>query len=317
MSTAETEVDVRRTPGLVPVTETMRTVEREPGAAPAGPPAAAPPPSRPVAAFWRLLGSELGLTFRRPRNQVMLAVLASVPLLIGIGLRIAAGDEAVGGLIGAVAGNSLMLTFVSFSFLVLLLMPVSVAVVGGDSVAGEAGAGTLRYLLAAPAGRTRLLAVKYLNAVLFAYAVTIVVALSALVTGLVLFPVGPVTLLSGSTVSVAEGLLRILVTVGYVGAGMAALAAIAVALSTFTEVSIGAIAATMVLVIVAQVIRAIPQLDFLAPYLLPTWWTRFDAVLRSPIDLAALGQGLLVFGAYIGLFCSIAWARFTGKDITS
>ena len=303
----------RRTPGLVPVTETMRTAERPPPE----PPGRAEPPARLPSAFWRLLGSELGLTFRRPRNQVMLAVLASVPVLIGIGLRIASGDESVGGLIGAVAGNSLMLTFVSFSFLVLLLMPIAVSVVGGDSIAGEAGAGTLRYLLAAPAGRTRLLVVKYLNVVVFAYAVTAVVALSALITGLILFPVGPVTLLSGNTVSVADGLLRILISMGYVGAGMAALAAVAVALSTFTEVSIGAIAATMVLVIVTQVLRAIPQLGEIMPYLLPTWWTRFDAVLRSPVDFANLGQGLLVFGAYILLFGSIAWARFSGKDITS
>jgi ABC-2 type transport system permease protein len=307
------ETDARRTPGLVSVAETMRSAERRPPEPPDPP----RPPARLASSFWRLLGSEIGLTFRRPRNLVMLAVLAIVPVLIGIGLRIASADEAVGGLIGAVAGNSLMLTFASFSFLVLLLMPIAVSVVGGDSIAGEAGAGTLRYLLAAPAGRTRLLAVKYLNAVVFAYAVTAVVALSALITGLVLFPVGPVTLLSGSTVSVADGLLRILISVGYVGAGMAALAAIAVALSTFTEVSIGAIAATMVLVIVTQVLRAIPQLADLTPYLLPSWWTRFDAVLRSPVDLAALGQGLLVFGAYILLFCSIAWARFTGKDITS
>lgn len=318
MSTAETahaDVDTRRTPGLVPVTETLRTAERHPQEGDAAPPL---PPARTPWAFWRLLGSELGLTFRRPRNLAILAVLACVPILFGVGLRIAVGsDDQMGGLIGAVAGNGLMLTFLSFSFLVLLLMPVAVSVVAGDSIAGEAGGGTLRYLLAAPAGRTRLLAVKYLNAVVFAYAVTAVVALSALLTGLVLFPVGEVTLLSGTTISVADGLLRILITIGYVGAGMAALAAVALALSTFTEVSIGAIAATMVLVIVCQVLRAIPQLDGLTPYLLPTWFTRFDAVLRSPISVGDLGQGLLAFGSYIVLFFSIAWARFSGKDITS
>ncbi|KAB8189739.1 ABC transporter permease subunit [Nonomuraea phyllanthi] len=303
----------RRTPGLVPVAETMRTTERHPpepsGAVPAG-------AGRPWA-FWRLLGSELGLTFRRPRNLVMLAVLGAVPVIIGIALRVVASDGQMGGMIQDVAGNSLMLTFVSFSFLVLLLMPVAVSVVAGDSIAGEAGAGTLRYLLAAPAGRTRLLLVKYLNAVVFAYAVTAVVALSALLTGLILFPAGPVTLLSGTTVSVADGLLRILITVGYVGAAMAALAAIALALSTFTEVSIGAIAATLVLVIVCQVLRAIPELGSITPYLLPTRFTNFDAVLRSPIDTGALREGLLAFGAYIVLFGSIAWARFSGKDITS
>ncbi|WP_052424261.1 ABC transporter permease [Nonomuraea candida] len=309
----------RRTPGLVPVTETMRTSERR---APEPPPAAAPEPPEPAAramgAFWRLLGSELGLTFRRPRNLVMLAVLAMVPVVVGVALRaFGSGDDDMSGIVQDVAGNSLMLTFVSFSFLVLLLMPVAVSVVAGDSIAGEAGGGTLRYLLAAPAGRTRLLAVKYLNAAVYAYAVTAVVALSALVTGLILFPAGDVTLLSGTTISLGDGLLRIAVAVAYVGAGMAALAAVAVALSTFTEVPIGAIAGTMVLVIVCQVLRAIPELAVITPYLLPTWFTNFDAVLRAPIDMGALGEGLLAFGAYIVLFGSIAWARFSGKDITS
>ncbi|SEH03219.1 ABC-2 type transport system permease protein [Nonomuraea solani] len=304
-------------PGLVPVTETMRTVERTAESEKPSPPPSAPG-SGPGRAFWRLLGSEVGLTFRRPRNLMMLAVLAVVPVLIGVALRLAgSGDEDMSGLIQDVAGNSLMLTFVSFSFLVLLLMPVAVSVVAGDAIAGEAGAGTLRYLLAAPAGRTRLLVVKYLNAVVFGYAVAAVVALSALVTGLLLFPAGPVTLLSGTTISMTEGLLRVAITVGYVGAAMAALAAVALALSTFTEVSIGAIAATMVLLIVCQVLRAIPELSAITPYLLPTRFTNFDAVLRSPIDFRALGDGLLAFGAYIALFGSIAWARFSGKDITS
>ncbi|MFB4282786.1 MULTISPECIES: ABC transporter permease [unclassified Nonomuraea] len=323
MSTAESRATTatRRMPGLVPVTETMRTTERHAPEPP--PPAPAAPPPGPSArttwAFWRLLGSELGLTFRRPRNLAMLAVLAGVPVIIGVSLRAfgSSGDDDMGGIIQAVAGNSLMLTFVSFSFLVLLLMPVAVSVVAGDSIAGEAGGGTLRYLLAAPAGRTRLLAVKYLNAVVYAYAATAVVALSALVTGLLLFPVGDVTLLSGTTISMADGLVRIAISVGYVGAGMAALAAIGLALSTFTEVSIGAVAGTMVLVIICQVLRAVPELGAITPYLLPTRFTDFDAVLRSPIDTGALGEGLLAFGAYILLFGSIAWARFSGKDITS
>lgn len=315
MSTAET--GTRRTPGLVPVAETLSTAARpqrrqEPAEV------YVPEPARNPWAFWRLLGSELGLTFRRPRNLVMLTVLACVPVVIGVVLRVIGAEDddgGMGGIIAATVGNSLMLTFASLSVLVPLLMPIAVSVVAGDAIAGEAGTGTLRYLLAAPAGRTRLLAVKYLNAVVFSFAVTAAVALSALVTGLLLFPVGPVTLLSGSTVSVADGLLRILVTVGYVTAGMAALAAVALALSTLTEVSIGAISATLVLIIVTQVLRAFPQLDAITPYLLPSHWTGFDGALRDP--LGDFSGGLLAFGAYIVLFCSIAWARFSGKDITS
>ncbi|MBG0830011.1 ABC transporter permease [Planomonospora sp. ID67723] len=277
-------------------------------------------------AWLRLLGSEAGLTFRRPRNLAVLAVLGIIPVLIGVVMRLfaepiaaeAADGPGNGGAIFAqITGNGLFLTFAALSVLVQLMLPVAVAVVAGDAVAGEAGGGTLRYLLTAPAGRTRLLAAKYGNAVLFCLAAVSVIALSALVTGLALFPIGPITLLSGTTISFAEGLLRIGLVVLYVTAGMAALAAFALALSTLTEVAIGAIAATVVTVIVIQVLGVIPQLAWLQPYLLTQWWNEFDGVLRDPVAAGEMGQGLLVFAAYVVIFGSIAWARFTGKDITS
>lgn len=270
-------------------------------------------------ALLRLLGSEMGLTFRRPRNIAMLAVLAAVPVLIGVVLRTFGGpgeDEGAPAIFTQVTGNGLFLTFAALSVLVQLMLPVTVAVVAGDSVAGEAGAGTLRYLLTAPAGRTRLLAVKYANAVVFCLAAVTAVALSALLTGLVLFPAGPITLLSGATVPLLDGLLRIGLVVLYVTAGMAALAALALALSTLTEVAVGAIATTVVLVIVAQVLGVIPQLSGLRPYLLTHWWNGFDGVLRDPVATGDMGQGLLVFAAYTVICGSLAWARFTGKDVT-
>ncbi|WP_371785321.1 ABC transporter permease [Streptosporangium subroseum] len=270
-------------------------------------------------AWLRLLGSEVGLTFRRPRNIVMLAVLALVPVLIGIALRTFGGpDEGGGGvaIFEQVTGNGLFLTFAALSVLVQLLLPVSVAVVAGDSVAGEAGIGTLRYLLVAPAGRTRLLAVKYANVVVFCLAAVTVVALSSLLVGLMLFPAGPITLLSGGTISLLEGVLRIGLVVLYVTAGMAALAAVSMALSTLTEVAIGAVAGTVVLVIVAQVLGTFPQLSALQPYLLTSWWNGFDGVLRDPVATGEMGQGLLAFAAYVVVFGSVAWARFTSRDIT-
>ncbi|GES22839.1 ABC transporter permease [Acrocarpospora pleiomorpha] len=263
----------------------------------------------------RLLRSEIGLTFRRPRNLALLAVLAVVPVLIGVAIRVAAGDGA--DFVGQVAGNGLVLAFAAFFVMVPLVLPLAVGVVAGDSIAGEASLGTLRYLLTAPAGRTRLLVLKYLNVVVFAVAACGLVAVSALVTGLLLFPVGPVTLLSGSTVPLAEGLLRIGLVALYAAAGMAALGALALAISTLTEAPIGAIAATLVLVVVAQVLQAIPQLAVIEPYLLTSWWNKFDGALRDPIAFDQMGQGLLAFGAYILVFGSIAWARFTSRDITA
>jgi ABC-type transport system involved in multi-copper enzyme maturation permease subunit len=192
-----------------------------------------------------------------------------------------------------------------------------IAVVSGDSIAGEAGYGTLRYLLAVPAGRTRLLAVKYAAIVAWAVAATFVVAVVALLTGVALFGAGPVTLLSGSTVSLADGLVHVLWVTLYVCAAMAALGAIGLAVSTFTEHAIGAIAAVMILVVASEVVDNIPQFAPVTPYMPTHWWLSFDSLLRSPVDTTTLLHGLASFAVYAVVFGCIAWARFTSADVTS
>jgi ABC-2 type transport system permease protein len=209
------------------------------------------------------------------------------------------------------------MTFIALSTLLILVLPVVVAVVAGDSVAGEAGYGTLRYLLAVPAGRTRLLAVKYAAIVAFGLAATVIVAAVALAVGAALFPVGPVTLLSGSTVPLAEGLLRVLFVTLYVAAAMAALGAIGLAVSTLTEHAIGAIAAIAILVVTSEVVDQVPQLAAIGPYLPTHWWLSFDSILRAPVDTSTLLKGLLSFTVYTVLAGSFAWARFTSADVTS
>jgi ABC-2 type transport system permease protein len=273
----------------------------------------------------RFFGNELRVTFFRRRNQLLLVVAALFPLLIGIGLKLSmphgGGGRGPGASSSAyfsqLAGNGVFLTFVALSLLLILVLPVVVGVVAGDSIAGEAGYGTLRYLLAVPAGRTRLLAVKYATVVVWAVAATFTVSVIALVVGVALFGAGPVTLLSGTTVSLADGLVHVLLVTLYLCAAMAAFGAIALAISTFTEHAIGAIAAAMILVVASEVVDNIPQFGPVAPYIPTHWWLSFDSLLRSPIDTTTLWHGLLSFAVYAALFLSIAWARFTSSDVTS
>jgi ABC-2 type transport system permease protein len=277
---------------------------------------------RPVRAYLRFFTAELRLVFLRRRNLLLLAVTAVFPLVIGIALRLASphpqgGNGSGVAFFNQLAGNGVFLTFIALSTLLILILPVVVAVVAGDSVAGEAGYGTLRYLLAVPAGRTRLLAVKYGAIVTFGLCATFIVSAVALVTGAVLFPVGPVTLLSGATVSLTDGLVRLLFVTLYVAAAMAALGAIGLAVSTMTEHAIGAIATVMILVVASEVIDNVPQLAVVGPYLPTHWWLSFDALLRVPVDTSTLLRGLLSFAVYTLLFCSFAWARFTSADVTS
>jgi len=277
----------------------------------------------------RFLLNEMRLVFFRRRNLLLLFVVVLFPLLIGIGLKLAApashGGEGGGGgpasggaaFFNQLAGNGVFLTFIALSLLLILVLPVVIAVVSGDSVAGEAGYGTLRYLLAVPAGRTRLLAVKYLTIVAWGVAATFIVSAVALIVGVIFFPVGPVTLLSGTTVSLGAGLVRVLLVTIYVCAAMAALGAIGLAVSTFTEHAIGAIAAVMILVVASEVVDQIPQFASVAPYLPTHWWNSFDSLLRVPVDTTTMWHGLLSFGVYAAVFCAIAWARFTSGDVTS
>jgi ABC-2 type transport system permease protein len=268
----------------------------------------------------RLLGSELRLMFRRWRNLALLGVLVVLPVVLGIGLKVSSpggGGGPNASFFAQLAGNGVFLSFLALTILLTLVLPLVVAVVAGDSIAGEAGLGTLRYLLTVPAGRTRLLAVKYVAVVIFGLAACLLVSAVSLIMGAILFPIGPVTLLSGTTVSLADGLLRLLYVTLYVAAGMAALAAIGVAISTLTEHPIGAIAAVLVLAVASEVADNVAQFAVIHPYLPTHFWLSFDSLLRAPIDTGTLLHGLLSFAVYIVIFGSIAWARFTSADVTS
>ena len=294
-------------------------VTAAPPAGVAGQPARSPAA---VPAWLRLLRSELRLVFRRLRNLALLAALAALPILLGIALRLAApgggnGGDAGSAFISQLAGNGVFLAFIAITLMIALVLPLAIAVVSGDSMAGEANLGTLRYLLTVPAGRTRLLAAKYVAIVVFGLSACCVTVASALATGAVLFPVGPVTLLSGNTVPLGQGLLRVLFVTLYVAGAMAALGAIGLAISTFTEHPIGAIATVLVLAVVSEIADNIPQFAVVHPYLPSHWWLYFDSLLRTPIATADMLHGLLSFGVYAVVFCAIAWARFTSADVTS
>ena len=273
----------------------------------------------PAMAWLRLLRSELRLIFLRWRNLILLAVLAAIPVLVGIALRLAGTGNGGQGppFLDQVAGNGVFLAFLALTVMLTLVLPLAVAVVSGDSVAGEAGHGTLRYLLAVPVGRTRLLGIKYTGLLCYCLVACLLIALVSLAVGAAAFPIGPVTLLSGNTVPLADGLVRLLLVTLYVACGMAALAAIGLAVSTFTEHAIAAIAAILVITIGSEVADNVPQFSVVHPFLPTHWWLSFDGLLRSPVAWGEIGQGLLSFGIYAVIFAAIAWARFTTSDVTS
>lgn len=278
--------------------------------------------SAPIRHWLRLFRSELRIIFRRPRNLALLALLGAAPLFLGIVLRIntpppgAGGGDGPGVFIGQIADNGVFLSLFAIYVLLPVVVPLAVAVVSGDSVAGEAGLGTLRTLLTVPAGRIRLLLTKYLAIVVFCLAAYLLIAVIALVLGAVLFPIGPVTLLSGDTIPLAAGLGRLALIVLYVVAALAALSAIGLALSTFSQHAIAVMAAVLVIVIVSQILDAVSQIAAIHPYLPTHYWLAFDGLLRTPIAWSGLLHGLASFAVWAAIFLTVAWTRMRRADIT-
>jgi ABC-2 type transport system permease protein len=281
---------------------------------------ASPRRSRPVRAWFRLLGSELGLMFGRRRNRVGIGVLFGLVVLVGIALKVSAvrhPRSPAGDLMSAVAGNGIFLGFAGLSVEIALFLPLAVAVLAGDAIAGEANQGTLRYVLIAPVARGRLLVMKAVSLAIGSLTGAAVVALAGVLTGAVLFNIGPLTTLSGTRLGVAEGLLRLLFAVAYLAAGLTALAMIGLFISTLTEQPIAATVATAMVSTLLWILDAVPQLDWLHPWLLVDRWLSFVDLLRDPVFTDRIVTGLWVDAAYAAVFLLLAWLRFRDKDVTS
>ena len=280
------------------------TVERAEREAPVSGPRPAPG-SRPALGL-ALLGSELVTLFRRWRTWAMLAALALIPILIGIAIRLAgpAGPGRGPAFLDQIAGNGLFVGVTALVVATPLFLPLTVSVVAGDTIAGEASLGTLRYLVIAPAGRIRLLVVKYLVAAAFCVAAALTVVVVGTLVGWALFPIGPVTLLSGGQISVGA-------------VSMLGLSAIGLFASTLTVVPVGAMAATAILAVTAQIVGAIPQLEWLHPFLFTDRWFDFADLLRSPPSWESFADNALLQGAYAVVFGGLAAWRFATRDILS
>jgi ABC-2 type transport system permease protein len=265
----------------------------------------------------RFFGSELRMVFRRRRNLALLVVLGAVPVLIAVAVKLSGRSGHGDSIFGGITDNGLFAALAAFLVVMPLFLPLGVAVVAGDAISGEASTGTLRYLLVVPVGRSRLLTVKFGGILVWCLASVAVVAACGVLVGAVLFPSGELTLLSGRTVSYAAGCYRLLLVAGYVALSLAMVGALGLFVSTMTEVPVAAMAATLTLTIVSEVLDAVPQLSALHRWLPTHYWLQWVDLLRDPMRTGALVHGLLVTGAYVLIFLSLAWARFAGKDVTS
>jgi ABC-2 type transport system permease protein len=264
-----------------------------------------------------MLRAELLHLFRRRRIHALLGVLAALPVVIVVVLKFAGGPGNGEGptFLNQVTNNGVFAALAALTITLPVFLPLAVSIVAGDAIAGEATQGTLRYLLARPTGRTRLLVAKAVAVVVFCFVATLAVAVAGLVVGSILFPVGRVVTLSGDTLSLWAGILRIVGAAVVVSISLLGLAAIGMFASTLTDVAIGAMAGTLGVLILSGVLDAIPQLSAIHPWMFTHGWLSFGDLLRTHVTWTAIGKNLALQAGYVLVFATAAWARFTTKDV--
>jgi ABC-2 type transport system permease protein len=267
-----------------------------------------------------LMRTELQIMFTRRRTWAMLAAIAMIPIVLALAVEFSAERLAPGEgppFLDRVTQNGLFTGFTAMLLALPLFLPLTMSVVSGDTIAGEAGQGTLRYLLIAPVSRLRLLVVKYLGTLAFAIAGAFTLMIAGALIGAILFPIGPVTLLSGDVIGVGEALARMALVALYTCVSMTGMLAIGLFISTLTTIPVGAMTAVLVTSGVSQILDNLPQFAAIHPWLFTHYWLDFADILRQPMELSSMGANTLLQLGYVAVFGSLAYGRLASKDILS
>jgi ABC-2 type transport system permease protein len=272
---------------------------------------------------------ELRKLYTRPRTWVAFGLLCGMPAVVAGFLattRLAPPPGQGAAFLSAVLADGSLYPAAAMAMVVPIFLPVAVAVLAGDAVAGEAAGGTLRYLLARPVGRTRLLVAKLVALTVFVLCSVLLVAVTSYVTGVLLFGSAPaaavgqpggVTSLSGVALTPAQLALRLAGAVGFITVSMLGVAAIALFLSTVTDSSLGAALGTLALLVTSEILVTLDAAASVRPYLPTLHWLAWVDFFRVPIFWRDIDQGLLVQAVYIVLLVGASWANFMTRDITS
>ncbi|HEY7723070.1 MAG TPA: ABC transporter permease [Pedococcus sp.] len=265
--------------------------------------------------FW----VEVRRQLRRRRTVGIFAVMLALPLLLV--LAFAVGDEPDGrrgvSLIDVATNGSLnfvlFVLFVSTGFLLVVVF----ALFFGDTVASEAGWGTLRYLLAIPVPRPRLLARKLLVALFLSAAALVTLVLMSMAVGAVFYGWSPVTTPVGFQLEPGEALARLAGITAYLVVGMTMVGSLAFMLSVRTDAPLAAVGGTVLIVIVSSILDQIDALGAVRDWLPTRYTMAWVGMLQDPPDTADMLRGVLFALGYAVVFLVLAFHHFQRKDVVS
>jgi|SRR5579871_921412 len=293
--------------------------------------------------MWTLLRIELFKIFRRPRTYISFGAIAAMILIIQLGLKFD-GKSYLQLMMSSISDsffvpydmilNGYLVAFVILNTL-LIQVPLLIALVAGDVVAGEANMGTLRLLVTKPVSRTELMLAKFFASVVYTVLLLIWMALLALFLSMLFFGTNDMLIARNDVmeqISKTDVLWRYIAAFGYAAVALSTVAALAFLLSVFAENSIGPIVSTISIVVVLTILSEmkIPLYDnTVKPYLFTSHmlaWKGFfyskasgdgQAIRGSIENLPAILRSLSILLSYIVLFVTTAILVFKKKDILS
>lgn len=276
-----------------------------------------------------MLGLELYKIFRRPRTYISFVIMTAVTFLIQLAMYVDGSSFVSFAMQGVgeqfdISGNIMNGYLVTYLVLQSLLIhiPLLVALVAGDVLAGEANMGTMRLLLTKPVSRWQVVIVKYIASVLYALLLLVWLAVVGLGLSLLLFGTGDmINMKSDAFIMLLENdiLWRYMLAFAFAALAMATVAALSVFMSVFADNSIGPIIGTMGVIVVLTIFSnlEIPLFNLVKPYLFTTHMIAWKGFFDAPVPYDAILHSVLVLVAYIVVFIGATIVVFNKKDIQS
>jgi ABC-2 type transport system permease protein len=271
------------------------------------------------------LWTEIRRQAARRRTQMALGFMVLLPLIILVAFQLDnGGDDEDGGNGGefsrladlATAGGA---NFTLFTLLVSsgFLLVVVVALFCGDTVASEASWGSLRYLLAMPVPRARLLGVKVTAALLYCLLAMLILVGTALLAGTLRYGWAPLNAPIGGEIAAGTSVVRLLEIVGYLCVSLLVVASLAFLLSVLTDAPLGAVGGAVLLQILSNILDQITALGTIRTFLPTHYGDAWLGLLSTPLQIDDIVKGCIASLVYATIFFSLAWWRFLRKDVVS
>src|SRR5215212_3407049 len=265
------------------------------------------------------LRAEIGRQIRRRRTVGIFIVLAVLPLVLLMAFWLGddgsdSGERGFVDLAQQSGANLVIFTlFASTSFLLIVI----VALFAGDTVPSEASWASLRYLLAAPVRRERLLRQKLVVAALSSLVALVFLPAWTLVVGGIAYGWGPYVGPTGTQIGWPEFAGRLLIIVGYLLVELSVVGAFAFVLGVLTDAPLAAVGGAVLLMILCAILDSITALGSIRDGLPGHYAYAWRDALAPTVDYSDMITGALWSIGYAIIAIWFAYWYFLRKDITS